>query len=171
MVNGASFGDHDNDGYLDLYVGAHEGPGSNSDVLLRNNQGNGFTNVWTQSPARISRGITSADFDRDGDIDIYVSNYRLQQNLLFVNDGAGYFANSASARGATGGNSHTIGSSWGDLDNDGEIDLFVGNFSHGGNPGAQFLRNTGSAGGYSFQNMLDWTSPMRSGRNRTLRRR
>jgi len=158
LVNGASFGDHDNDGYLDLYVGAYEGPGSNSDVLLRNNQGNGFTNVWTQSPARLSRGITSADFDRDGDIDIYVSNYRLQQNLLFVNGGAGYFANSASARGATGGNSHTIGSAWGDLDNDGEIDLFVGNFSHAGQPGAQFLRNTGSAGGYSFQNMLDWTA-------------
>ena len=160
----ASWTDHDNDGDLDLYIGGFESNQTGayySDVILRNDGGMPFSHTWTEpAPARPGRGIASADFDRDGDIDIYVSNYRLKPNGLYVNDGVGNFANSASARGATGGSSHTIGSAWGDLDNDGEIDLFVGNFSHpppfAPQPGARFLRNTGPSGDYHFQQMLDW---------------
>lgn len=167
-VHGASWGDHNNDGYLDLYVGGYESwPNAYySDIRLRNNGGTGFSNVWTQ-PAdavvttgrpRPSRGVTSADFDRDGDIDVYASNYRLETNGLYVNDGSGNFTDQAPTRGATGGTGHTIGSAWGDMNNDGYLDLFVGNFSHpwDSQPGSQFLANTGPGGGYSFQNQLEW---------------
>ncbi|MCH2118341.1 MAG: FG-GAP-like repeat-containing protein, partial [Pirellulales bacterium] len=164
----ASWGDHNNDSYLDLYVGGYESwPNAYySDVRLRNNSGTGFSNVWTQ-PAdavvtggrpRPARGVSSADFDRDGDIDIYTSNYRLETNGLYVNDGSGNFTDQAPARGATGGTGHTIGSAWGDMNNDGYLDLFVGNFSHpwDSQPGPQFLGNTGPGGSYSFQNNQEW---------------
>ena len=77
-----------------------------------------------------------ADFDQDGDLDIYVSNYRLQQNVLWINnleDTGGYSLRTESnALGLSGGYAHTIGSVWGDLDCDGDLDLFMGNFSHRG---------------------------------------
>ena len=170
VSRGATWSDHDNDGYLDLYVGGHEtwGPPTiwHSDVMLRNNQGTGFTNVWTQ-PAdtlysvgwpRPGRGVTSADFDRDGDTDTYVSNYRLEPNSLYVNDGAGNFTEEGAARGVQGGTGsgawgHGTGSVWADFDNDGEIDLFAGHFAHSFNPHSQFLRNRGPDAGYTFENM------------------
>jgi hypothetical protein len=102
--------------------------------------------------------VTAADFDEDGDIDVYVSNYRLQPNLLWRNDGAGRFADAAGELGAAGDGDlgawgHTIGSAWGDLDNDGHFDLFVGNFSHP--PEYQdrpkFLRNLGAAQQFRFE--------------------
>ncbi len=157
----ASWGDHDNDGDLDLYVGGYETWSLNltyADLRYRNEAGTSLVDIWTQPTPRPGRGISSADFDRDGDLDIYVSNYRLVPNELHVNDGAGNFTDRAADYNATGGSGHTIGSSWGDLDNDGEIDLFVGNFSHNRNsqPGVKFLKNTGSPGGYGFQSMLEW---------------
>ena len=169
---GASWADHDNDGDLDLYLGGFESRDSSvyyPDVILRNNGGMSFSHTWTQPTPRPGRGITSADFDQDGDTDIYVSNYRLEPNELRVNDGAGNFSSMASSYNATGGNGHTIGSSWGDFDNDGEIDLFVGNFAHDANyfgdgsprqPESRFLRNRGPAQGYTFEDMgqsgVDW---------------
>ena len=135
-----------------------------SDIILHNNLGTGFSNAWTQPTPRPGRGITSADFDRDGDIDVYVSNYRLLPNQLHVNDGSGIFPNRPQSRvqgGMANGHwGHTIGSAWGDVNNDGEIDLFVGNFAHDAGysgpqrqPESRFLRNRGPAQGYTFEDM------------------
>ena len=167
MSRGASWADHDNDGYLDLYTGGYEiwGHANYSDIILHNNLGTGFSNTWTQPTPRPGRGITSADFDRDGDIDVYVSNYRLLPNQLQVNDGSGSFSEQAGSYGVQGGVAnghwgHTIGSAWGDINNDGEIDLFVGNFAHDAGysgpqrqPESRFLRNRGPAQGYTFEDM------------------
>jgi len=57
----------------------------------------------------------------------------------------------AAAYGALGGHGHTIGSAWGDLDNDGHIDLIVGNFAHPGQPEPKFLRNLGPEGNWHFE--------------------
>ena len=81
-----------------------------------------------------ARGITTADYDEDGDLDIYVSNYRLVPNTLWQNDGKGEFAQVEGEKkvdgdGGLGAWGHTIGSSF-DFNNDGHFDLFVGNFSH-----------------------------------------
>ena len=150
-IAAANWGDWDGDGFLDLYVGGYESPGYEPDAILHNNGGASFTVSW-QEPAgfRPGRGIASCDFDRDGDMDVYVSNYRLEQNMLWRNDGTGVFTDVAASFGALGGNAHTISSVWGDLDNDGFFDLFVGNFAHPGQPESQFLQNLGPSGGYHF---------------------
>ncbi|QDT00399.1 CRTAC1 family protein [Adhaeretor mobilis] len=165
---GASWGDFNNDGFLDLYTGGYENypDAYYSDVILQNNQGTSFSQTWmqpndaivTSGRPRPGRGVTSADFDRDGDLDVYVSNYRLEPNQLHVNGGNGIFSDQAATRGVQGGRwggtwGHAIGAAWGDFNNDGEIDLFAGHFAHPGQPESQFLRNRGAAGGYTFEDM------------------
>lgn len=157
---GAAWGDFNRDGFLDLYVGGYEvWPDKEyPDVILTSDQGQKFAEAWRQSKVYRARGVTAADFDEDGHLDVFVSNYRLQPNLLWKNDGTGKFADVAKDRGAQGNEKlgcygHTIGSAWGDLDNDGHLDLFVGNFSHPPEyqDRSQFLRNTGAKGGWKFE--------------------
>jgi hypothetical protein len=77
--------------------------------------------------------------------------------LLLQNDGKGNLGDVAGRQGVAGDGGlgawgHTIGSAWGDLDSDGHLDLFVGNFSHA--PAYQdrpkFYRNLGPKAGYRF---------------------
>jgi hypothetical protein len=160
---GACWGDFDGDGFVDLYISGWEEPSYQPDAILHNNRDGTFKLVWqTTNKMQPSRGITGCDFDNDGDLDVFVSNYRLERNLLWVNDGDGNFTNGiveyeAEGDGDLGAWGHTIGSSFGDFDNDGNFDLFVGNFSHP--PAYQdrpmFYRNRGGAHGYTFENKTD----------------
>ncbi len=161
VSRGACWGDFDNDSFVDLYIGGYEDWDRDityPDVILHNVRGKGFELQWTETRYR-ARGVTACDFNRDGALDVYVSNYRLQPNLLWLNDGRGRFRDAAAelnaaatSAGFPGG--HSIGACWGDFDADGEMDLFAGNFAHvddrGDQPKSRFLRNTGKAGGYRF---------------------
>ena len=128
----ASWGDMNNDGLLDLYVGGYEDWGNQvtfPDRVFFNENGKSFTIAWSDARYR-ARGVMACDFDRDNDLDIYVSNYRLQPNVLWVNDGSGNlqdvtkaFNALATSEGFDGG--HAVGSAWGDFDNDGNFDLFA----------------------------------------------
>ncbi|AKJ63940.1 CRTAC1 family protein [Kiritimatiella glycovorans] len=156
---GACWGDFNGDGWLDLYVTGYENGSMEPypDYMLINNGGESFA-MYTMETRYNARGVTSCDFDGDGDPDIYVSNYRLQPNLLWRNDGSGTFTEVASAYNAIAtspgyGGGHSIGACWGDFDNDGLFDLFAGNFAHPGQPESRFLRNRGAAHGHTFEDM------------------
>ena len=169
---GASWTDLDNDGWLDLYVGGYELGGYQPDAVLTNNQGASFTKTWQEPPVPPDyvvfpgRGVAACDFDQDGDQDIYVSNYRVEANYLWRNNGSGVLTDVAGTYGVAGtyngwrwSYGHTIGSAWGDFDNDGYIDLFVGNFSHSDawQDRARFYRNLGPGGSWHFQQMWEMT--------------
>jgi len=160
----ACLGDFNGDGFVDVYVGGYENWGKGityPDMLLINDKGRGFTHRWSDKRYR-ARGVTACDMDRDGDLDVYVSNYRLQPNVLWLNDGAGSLRDVAAAQRAVAtsghfGGGHSIGAAWGDFDNDGWIDLFAGNFAHrdgrGNQPQSRFLRNLRSEGKAAFEDL------------------
>ncbi|MCF7847960.1 MAG: CRTAC1 family protein [Kiritimatiellales bacterium] len=148
----AAAADANNDGWLDLYITNYEktfGGPIMPDQFYRQ-KGEGIFSEpkrLTDGACWAARGANWADFDNDGDQDLYVSNYRLMPNNLWVNDGTGHFQDEAKKRGVYGVakigkqpaskyypayeyTGHTIGSCWGDLNNDGNLDLAVVNFSH-----------------------------------------
>jgi hypothetical protein len=159
---GACWGDFNGDGYVDLYLGGYEDWEADvtwPSMLLINERGISFRLAWSESRYR-TRGVTACDFDGDGDLDAYSSNYRLQPNQLWRNDGAGQFEDVAAdynalatSPGFPGG--HSIGAAWGDFDNDGLFDLFAGNFAHqddrGDQPKSRFLRNLGPGNDHRFE--------------------
>jgi len=162
VSRGASWGNFDADGLVDLFVGGYEDWEKNltyPNFVLMNRGAKGFELTWSDATHR-SRGVTAGDFDRDGALDVYVSNYRLQPNELWRNDGKGRFQNVAAERNAVATSAgfaggHSIGAAWADFDSDGELDLFAGNFAHvdsrGDQPKSRFLRNLGPSGGFKFE--------------------
>ena len=130
-------GDFDNDGWLDLFVprGAWLGDqGRQPNSLLRNRGDGTFEDVTKQAglfePAWPCLAAAWCDYDKDGDLDLYVGNERLREgryapSQLFRNDG-GKFTDVAQAAGVTNMR-FSRGVSWADYDRDGDWDLYVSN--------------------------------------------
>lgn len=120
----AAWADYDGDGWLDLYIGRYYA----QNVLYRNNGDGTFKNAAVAAGVADERdtdGVAWADYDLDGDPDLYVVN-REQDNALYRNDGGGIF--SAVACGTGTGDIRTGRNAvWGDCDNDGDLDLYVVN--------------------------------------------
>ncbi|MCI0515745.1 FG-GAP-like repeat-containing protein [candidate division KSB1 bacterium] len=123
----ASWGDYDNDGYLDLFI-ANDGA---SNYLYRNNGNSTFTKITSGSMVKdVARSVVGlwADYDNDNDLDLFVVNgyFAYEKNALYRNEGQGNFTKITTGvivtdvEGSTGG-------SWGDYDNDGDLDLYVCN--------------------------------------------
>jgi hypothetical protein len=125
--NGAAWGDYDNDGKLDLFISRY----LNQTNLLFHNDGNGdFSLVTTGSIVTdVGQGTGCAwcDYDKDGWLDLFVSNGGNQNNALYHNNGNGTFTKiTTGAIVNDGGDSRSC--AWGDYDNDGWPDLFVANY-------------------------------------------
>ncbi len=134
-------GDYDNDGDTDLFVlrGAwlfDDGRIRNS--LLNNNGDGTFSDVTREAgladPAYPTQAAAWADFDNDGDLDVYVCNESRMPHdpkgdfpsQLFRNNGDGTFSDVAVSAGVTN-DRYCKGVAAGDYDNDGDMDLYVSN--------------------------------------------
>jgi hypothetical protein len=154
----AAFVDYDRDGFLDLYVGNYLLYSVDRDIdclsvtghpdycppssyrpqrdRLYHNRGNGtFEDVTARALTGAggpALGVSTADFDNDGWIDIYVGNDG-EANQLWINQHDGTFKDTAFLAGAAvngGGHAEaSMGIDAGDLDNDGDEDLFITNWA------------------------------------------
>src|SRR4030095_12700790 len=132
--SGVAFFDYNNDGFLDLYFvnGAAIGVGARSpgNVLLRNTGKGTFVDVTKQVGApgtgAYGMGVAIGDYDNDGFLDLYVTNYGFNQ--LYRNNGGGAFTDVTTEAGVAGGNRWHTSAGFFDYDNDGDLDLYVVNY-------------------------------------------
>jgi hypothetical protein len=129
---GAALLDVEGDGDLDIYWvnGAQlEDVGrGGGNALYRNDGESGFADVATTHGVLgygWGMGALSADYDNDGDADLYVTS--LEQNILYRNDGQESFVD-VSAQAGVRAPQWSTGAAMGDYDLDGDLDLYVANY-------------------------------------------
>jgi hypothetical protein len=130
---GVSTADFNGDGWIDIYVANDGAPNQ----LWINRHDGTFTNtallagaaLGADGEAKGSMGVDAADFDHDGDEDLFITELAGEGHDLYVNDGSGVFKEQAAAAGIrlrslpyTG-----FGSAWFDFDNDGWLDIMTVN--------------------------------------------
>lgn len=163
--HGVAWGDANGDGWPDLYVGTFGGHpyDSKPNQFFRNVQGK-FT-LDDQPQLRVlgrANGGVFADFDNDGDLDLYITNHAIdgkpygqphynEPNHLFANDGTGKFADVSAVSGTCPAGIAARSATVLDYDGDGLLDLLVGEcFFQGGQSRTRLYRNLG---GLKFENV------------------
>jgi len=131
---GCAFLDYDNDGWIDIYF-VNSGlsdfftpPKPLKNALYHNNHDGTFTDVTDKAgvaSGKFGMGVSAADYDGDGNIDLYVTNYG--SNILYRNNGDGTFTDVTDKAGVSAPGWSTC-ATWFDYDNDAKLDLFVSSF-------------------------------------------
>ncbi|RKY18044.1 MAG: hypothetical protein DRQ55_14325 [Planctomycetota bacterium] len=135
-------GDFDGDGWVDIYVCSYNrmdaiypeswyhAENGTPNALYRNLGDGRFEDVaaaWGADDARWTFAAAAADYDEDGDLDLYLAN-DYGENALLQNQGDGHFVDRAAELGVLDpGNG--MATAWGDIDRDGRLDLYVANMS------------------------------------------
>ena len=142
--------DYNNDGWLDIFIlrgGWMHKEGKIPNSLLRNNQDGTFTDV-TIDMGLLSFAPTQtavwADFNNDGWLDLFVGNESLPNSKflveLYINNEAEGFLNVTASSGLTNLSGYIKGVTAGDIDNDGQMDLYISNYGSNN----QLLHNLGT---------------------------
>jgi enediyne biosynthesis protein E4 len=142
---GVAAGDFDNDGWVDLY--AVRGTAENN-LLLKNKGDGSFIDVATNRGLAFKgehSGPAFGDFNGDGWLDLFVGSVNQTSATLFVNDSSNLFSDITSTSGLSlPGNNFSA--SWGDIDNDDDLDLFITHWTRDDNQHYAFLwRNNGDS--------------------------
>src|SRR3990172_3775199 len=140
MVAGVALLDYDNDGRLDIYAvnGARMTSLDKTDPvfwnrLYRNKGDFTFEDVTEKAGGKgkgYDLGVAAADYDNDGDTDLFVAG--LRENVLFRNEGNGTLTDVTAAAGLARPDPEdwrlwAVAAAFLDFDNDGDLDLFVSN--------------------------------------------
>ncbi|GAB6166119.1 hypothetical protein JCM19992_21190 [Thermostilla marina] len=132
---GVAVFDYDNDGLLDIYflngapLPGYEGDDTLRNRLYRNLGGFRFEDVTAQAgvgDTQFGLGVAVADYDNDGDLDLFLNNYG--HNVLYRNNGDGTFTDITSEAGVAGEETVGAGANFVDVDNDGLLDLYAANY-------------------------------------------
>lgn len=170
-----SVADINNDKYPDLFIGRlwKTYPTPLPNYLYLNNKDMTLTDITTvlyPSPLlnkKRTRASQFVDFDDDGDMDLYITNYYLEKDEFWKNNGDGTFSNIIVEKGIdmnNSGSNHGTGVAWSDYDNDGDMDLLLPQFAHPGfvvqydHRGTTLYRNEG-APGYDFTDLIGTPTP------------
>ncbi len=150
---GATFGDYDRDGDLDLYLCRYNMTGVQSDpqdvnALFRNNGDGTFTNVafdfWVHNGLQPSFMGVWIDVNNDLWPDLYVINDRDNwMNALYINNGDGTFTDAAQQWQATMFDDDPMTATFADFDNDGDLDLYSTNTGHTLTPSRLLVNQSG----------------------------
>jgi enediyne biosynthesis protein E4 len=126
-------GDYDNDGWPDLFV-ANDGIEA---FLYHNDHDGTFTELAPETGmafaanggAMAAMCISLGDYDNDGNLDLYISDFQLSSDHVWHNDGKGFFDEVSDAAGITlpTRNVLSFGGGFFDYDNDGWLDIFIAN--------------------------------------------
>ena len=118
----AAWADINNDGLLDLFVGNEESPSQ----LFLNKGGTAFEDISRAAGVdrvAFTKGVSAADYDNDGFVDVYLSNFK-GDNVLYRNNHDNTFTDMTRAAGVPGPG-HGFATWFFDYDNDGWPDLFA----------------------------------------------
>jgi len=138
MGAGGLFFDYNNDGHLDIYL-VNSGTLSSdaqsarhvnhADLLYQNNGDGTFTDVTAEAGLQQNHGYgmgcISADYDNDGDADLYLTNFG--RNQLYRNNGDGTFTD-VTSHASVGDGNWSVSATFGDYNLDGHLDLYVANY-------------------------------------------
>ncbi|MBK6913371.1 MAG: VCBS repeat-containing protein [Ignavibacteriales bacterium] len=126
MGAGVSFVDFNKDGLDDITLGTE---GGNNIEIFRNKTPRDFKNVVTRlglSETSSSRTIIWVDYDNDGDKDLFIANAD-NVSHLYRRDSPSSFTDVTATSGLSTANVSTMSAAWADYDNDGWLDVYIGN--------------------------------------------
>ena len=136
-----SVADINNDKYPDLFIGRlwKTYPNALPNYLYLNNKDLTLTDITTtlysipSQNLRRTRASQFVDYNDDGLVDLFVTNYYLERDEFWQNNGNLNFTNIVAAKGIdsnASGSNHGTGVAWADCDNDGDMDLLLPQFAH-----------------------------------------